>query len=295
MTPLQEIMTLDPVADHQRIVFLMACYEYPWDMTRALELALFRTYCVPTISGLLHRTGEFIQRPQKRYDDTDIMISALMEQGYDSLPGQAVLARMNAIHGRFPIANEDYVYVLSTFVFVPLAWFERYGRRHPTGHEREALFQFWRQVGLRMGIRDIPESYEAFQAYNLAYEADHYKVAESNRKVGLATRELFASWFPAPMRPLVRRSIHALLDDASRKAFGFPTPSPALAATVAGALRMRARLLRILPRRRHPRLRASMTRPSYPKGWKLSDTGPSWIQGQPATGTTESIVRRPTP
>lgn len=36
------IMTLDPLADHQQICFLSTCYDFPWDYTRALELALFR-------------------------------------------------------------------------------------------------------------------------------------------------------------------------------------------------------------------------------------------------------------
>ena len=36
---------------------------FPWDMNRALELALLKTFCLPSISGLLHQTGEFEQRP----------------------------------------------------------------------------------------------------------------------------------------------------------------------------------------------------------------------------------------
>ena len=50
---LNEIRTLDPVQDHQRIVFLSTCFEFPFDTTRALEFALYRTYCVSSISGLL--------------------------------------------------------------------------------------------------------------------------------------------------------------------------------------------------------------------------------------------------
>jgi hypothetical protein len=78
------IQQLDPDKDHQRIVFLSSCYDFPFDTTRALEFALFRTFCVPSIAALLDRTGEFQKRPQKRYDDTDIIVSELMEWGYDS-------------------------------------------------------------------------------------------------------------------------------------------------------------------------------------------------------------------
>jgi hypothetical protein len=44
---LDEILRLDPIADHRRIVLLDVCYEFPFDTTRSLELALFRTFAVP--------------------------------------------------------------------------------------------------------------------------------------------------------------------------------------------------------------------------------------------------------
>ena len=80
-TYLDEIRRLDPERDHQRIAFLDACYEFPWDTTRALEFALFRTFGVAKVSALLTGTGEFTQRPQKRYDDTVLMLSEMLEHG----------------------------------------------------------------------------------------------------------------------------------------------------------------------------------------------------------------------
>jgi hypothetical protein len=48
------ILTLDPVKDHQQICFLSSCYDFPWDFTRSLELALFRLFkrCIVTIEIL---------------------------------------------------------------------------------------------------------------------------------------------------------------------------------------------------------------------------------------------------
>ncbi|MFM7515211.1 MAG: hypothetical protein ACKO3F_18005, partial [Cyanobium sp.] len=54
---------------------------FPWDLTRSLELALLKTFCVPSISGLLAQTGEFLQRPRKRYDDTGLMVAELLRHG----------------------------------------------------------------------------------------------------------------------------------------------------------------------------------------------------------------------
>ena len=85
---LREIRRLDPVADHSRIVYLDTCFEFPWDTTRSLELALFRTFAVPSIAALLDTTGEFGRAPQKRYDDTDLILSTIVEAGYDSEAGK---------------------------------------------------------------------------------------------------------------------------------------------------------------------------------------------------------------
>ena len=274
MRVLDEIRRLDSVRDHQRIVFLSTRVDFPFDTTRALELALFRTFGVPSISALLHRTGEFERRAQKRYDDTDIIVSEMMEHGYESERGGAALARMNAIHGRFKIANEDFLYVLSTFVFEPIRFNARFGWRRMIETERLALFHFWRAVGARMGIRDIPADYAEFERFTTEYEARRYVFTEANRAVGAATVELFAGWFPRPLHPVVRQAIYALLDAPARRAFGFPTPNPVIAALVVAAMKARAVALRFFPRRRHPLLRTSMTHPSYPKGYHIETLGP---------------------
>lgn len=64
-TNLREIERLDPERDCQRILHLSFGYEFAWDSTRALEVALYRTYCVPSISRLLDRTGEFYAHTQR--------------------------------------------------------------------------------------------------------------------------------------------------------------------------------------------------------------------------------------
>ena len=271
---LAEIATLDPVRDHQRITFLSCRVDFPWDTTRALEFALFRTFCVPAVSALLDKTQEFGQRAQKRYDDTDIIVSEMMEHGYDSERGRAALARMNAIHGRFKIRNDDFLYVLSTFVFEPIRWNVRFGWRRMTEPERIALFHFWREVGLRMNIRDIPADYAEFERYNVGYEREHYRFTETNHRVGVAVRELFKSWFPRWTRPLVERCIYAFMDENLLRAFGFPAPSPLLRRVVAFGLKSRARVLRLIPRRQHPLLRTAMRHPSYPKGYQIAELGP---------------------
>lgn len=271
---LDEIRGLDPERDDQRIVFLSTCYDFPFDTTRALEFALFRTFAVPSISKLLDRTGEFQNRAQKRYDDTDIIVSELMERGYESERGKRALRRMNQLHGRFAIANEDFLYVLSTFIYEPIRWNGRFGWRPLCEQERVGYFQFWRAVGRRMNIRDIPADYDEFERFNRAYERQHFRFTEANARVGSATRELFVGWMPRPFAPVVRRVIYALLDDPLVDAFGFPRPSGLMRRLVEGALRLRARALRWLPTRRRPRFRTEMRHPTYPDGYTIEQLGP---------------------
>jgi hypothetical protein len=272
---LDEMRRLDPAVDHQRIVFLSTRVDFPFDTTRALEFALFRSFAVPSVSALLDRTGEFLRRAQKRYDDTDIIVSALIEHGYDSDHGRRALERMNALHGRFAIANADFLYVLSTFVFEPIRWNERFGWRPLCENERAAYFHFWREVGRRMGIRDIPADAVEFERFNREYERTRFRFTESNRRVGTAILELFVGWFPRLLSPLVRRTIVALLDEPLVEAMGFRRPSPLLRWTVPAALRVRARLLRLLPRRRQPVLRTAMQHLSYPGGYVIENLGPA--------------------
>jgi len=271
---LETIRRLDPEKDHQRIVFLSSCYDFPFDTTRALEFALFRTFCVPSISALLDRTAEFQKRPQKRYDDTDIVVSELMEWGYDSERGRRALRRLNQQHGRFAIANEDFLYVLSTFIYEPIRWNGRFGWRLMCEGEHLAHFYFWREVGRRMNIKELPADYATFEKFNRDYEKNHYRFTETNRRVGTATLELFVGWFPRILSPLVRRAICALLDDTLIEAFGFPRPSQLMRWLVPAGLRLRGAFVGLLPARRGPRLRTEMRHPSYPEGYVIEQLGP---------------------
>jgi hypothetical protein len=197
-----------------------------------------------------------------------------LEWGYDSDRGKRALRRMNQQHGRFAIANEDFLYVLSTFIYEPIRWNERFGWRLMSDTERFAYFYFWREIGRRMSIKNIPDDYTTLEQFNRDYERQHYRFTEANQRVGLATRELFVSWFPRFLSPLVRSAIHSLLDDPLIDGFGFPKPSAFMRGFVAGALRFRATVASFSPPRRHPRLRTKMRHPSYPSGYVIEELGP---------------------
>lgn len=271
---LREIERLDPERDCQRIMHLSFGYEFCWDSTRALELALYRTYCVPSISGLLHRSGEFYRHTQRRYDDTALLIAEMCEWGYEEGRGREALQRINWAHGHFKISNDDFLYVLSTFIYEPIRWIDRYGWRPTCRNEKLGYYHFWREVGARMGIRDIPPSYESFKDWSRAYERRTFRYTETNHKIGAATRDLFASWYPRPMAPMVRQIIYALLDDAMLDAFGFPRPIQGARALVGSILRLRARIVRRLPGRREPNFFTDRPNRTHPQCYRIDSLGP---------------------
>lgn len=271
---LHSIEQLDPERDHQRIVHLSFGYDFPWDSIRALEIALYRTYCVPSISALLDRTGEFQKNTQRRYDDTSILVAEMCEWGYESGRGKEALERMNWVHGHFKIANDDFLYVLSTFIYEPIRWIDAVGWRQTCTNEKLGYYCFWREIGKRMGVFDIPPSYEAFESWSRAYERQHFRFAETNQRVGTATRDLFASWFPRIFTPLVRYSIYAMLDDAMISSFGFPKPLPLTRPLLRGVLKLRGHAVRWLPSRRNARFFTDGRNRTYPEGYRISQLGP---------------------
>ena len=270
----REIRGLDPVRDHQRIAFLTSLHEFPWDTTRSLELALFRAFAVAKGTTLLAGTGEFTGRTQKRYDDTVLLLAEILEHGYDSPQGKSALRRINQMHGRHSIPNYEFLYVLSTFVFEPIRWNERFGWRPLLREEKLASFYFWRQIAHRMAIRDVPDDYETLERYYDNFARRHYRFSPENLALARATRDLFLGWYlPSALWPLGRPFMHAMMDDQLLDAVGLPRPHPVVRRFTEAAVRLRSRVVRWLPARRGPRLITQQRHPTYPNGYTIEDLG----------------------
>jgi hypothetical protein len=273
---LRRIEHLDPATDYAEMYRLMATREFPWDMNQALSFALFRTYAVPSIGGLLARTQEFTHRTQKRHDDTVLILDAVLEHGMAGEPGRTAIRRMNQMHRSYDISNDDLRYVLATFVVTPIRWTDRYGWRRMTDVERVAAANYYRDLGRRMGIRDIPQTWQGFARLLDAYERDHFAFDLGGRTVAEATLALLATFPPNDRLPgaVVRRISLATMDDALLDAFAFPHPSRAVRGLVRGGLRLRGRVVRFLPPRTDPFFaRQPPQVRSYPDGYRVEDLG----------------------
>ncbi|MGD1909206.1 MAG: oxygenase MpaB family protein [Leptolyngbyaceae cyanobacterium] len=271
----------EPQRDHVQICHDLAGKTFAWEMNRAFELALLRTFCVPRISILLHQSGEFLHHPQKRYDDTGLLISSILKWGYDSPQGKAAIAQMNRIHSRYEIANEDFLYVLSATLCEPVHWNARYGWRPFTHTERQALFHFWRAVGDRMQIQNLPPSYSAFEQFKATYEAEHFRYSPDNAALGKAVILLMQSWFPAAVSDWIPKVANVLIDAPMRMALGWSAPSPWMVTAGEQGRRMQRWWARWQAGRRQPTFFSDRPIRSYPQGYAIEQLGPRAVTSTP--------------
>ncbi|MEV0947047.1 oxygenase MpaB family protein [Rhodococcus sp. NPDC049939] len=283
---------LDPETQHEEICRILGTQEFPWDITQALSFALFRTYAVPSIGRLLFETGEFTGRVQKRYDDTALILDTVLEHGMDSGRGRAGIRRMNQMHGSYDISNDDMRYVLSTFVVTPVRWIDDFGWRKLTRNEIVASTNYYRALGSHMGIKQIPETFEAFEKFLDDYEREHFLFDEGARAVADSTLDLLCTFPPNNFAPaaLIKRFSRAIMDDALLDAFAYPRPSPLVRRLARGALKARARLIRFYPVRTVPKFARDLPNiRSYPAGYEVEKLG-TFPRTCPVKHTTGTVA-----
>ncbi|KAJ7119562.1 hypothetical protein C8R44DRAFT_982262 [Mycena epipterygia] len=193
--------TLTP-EEAQEVIRVSFMCDMPMLSEYSLSFALFKTYAIPTISKLLWYTKQLSSQPfvAKRYADTEILIATWMAcplsgRSRDTQPGSPAddprgpiaLARVNWLHSKYKISNEDYLYTLGLFAFEPVTWAARYGWRPLSPLERYASFIYWAEVGRKMNIKNIPSTAEEFQAWLLAYEEEYMVPAQTNHDVAKHT------------------------------------------------------------------------------------------------------------
>jgi hypothetical protein len=268
------IAGLDPETHYEEISRIAFYYEFPWDYQQALSFALFRTYAVPSIGRLLFDTGEFVERTQKRHDDTALVLESVLVDGIESQGGRAAVRRMNQMHGSYDISNDDLRYVLATFVVVPHRWLRDYGWRSTTEAEATAAVRYYQRLGALMGIKDIPADLSGFEELMDSYESTHFAPDPKTRAVADATLELLVSFYPRVLAKPVEVFSRALMDDALLDAFEFEKPSRLVVALARGGLRLRGRLVRFMPPRRKPRYAKDLKRiKTYPGGFIVERLG----------------------
>lgn len=279
-----EIASLDAIRDCQRIVHLLVAYEFAWDITRSLEVALFYTYGSASVSRLLDRTGEFSDHGQKRYDDTRLLIAHFMESGWETGPGARALARINQTHGNYRIPNDDFLFVLWTFIEFPIRWMEEYGHRAMTIHEQLAWFTFWCEIGRRMGLKDLPADKAAFDAFIHDYRLREFLPDPASQRVAAATVRIVEAWLPKPLQGLVSPAVYSLIDDPLfMAAIGVQPPSSLTRRFVRGSLRRLGQVRRHWAIGSYPGLLQTQPNRTYPGNrYEIEALQPAHLQRREA-------------
>ena len=265
---------LDPETQFVEIYRNLGTYDFAWDLNQSLSFALFRTYAVPSIGRLLDATGEFERATQKRYDDTSLLLEVPLLEGFESPRGRAAIRRINQMHRMYDISNDDMRYVLSTFVVVPVRWLHAFGWRRLTAGELLASVRYYQSLGRHMGITDIPETYAEFATLMDEYERVHFAYDAASARVADRTLALLVSFYPRLFAPVVEVFSRALMDPPLLRAFGYREPGRIVRRLSAGALRLRARAVAVLPKRRAPLHVIDLPRiRSYPNGFDIEQMG----------------------
>lgn len=200
---LEEIDLLDPESDFERIVQLSCGVDFPSETAKAIEFALFRTFCVPSIAARLNRAMTAALSIPERYEHTGALVSEIFAHGTRSDRGSAAVAQLKRIRALHPIPDRDWVFVLSTLICEPIRWNTRFGWRPLSGKEKLAIFFLWRAVGKALLLDLLPDSLAECDRLNRDYERDH---ARTPRPVTHGT-ESAGAMAPGSLRVCVENAL----------------------------------------------------------------------------------------
>ncbi|KAF9258685.1 hypothetical protein L218DRAFT_934549 [Marasmius fiardii PR-910] len=243
----------------QEIVHDSLFYDAPMTMLFGTQVALFKVFGVPTVASLQLNTGEMTDKDRlnKRLADTSTLIGTFISNPSPprastdnaSDPRAAIaLARVNYLHGKYPIRNEDMLYNLALFVLEPVRWTAQYNWRPHTALEKKALFILWTDIGRRMGIEDIWSSYEDMEQWTNTYEQENMVPSEATQTLSRITIERMIQRVPRflGLKSLAYNVFLTVLDERTRYSMGLPTPHRAVSSTVYALFYIRAWIVRHL-------------------------------------------------
>ncbi|OZC95458.1 hypothetical protein CH275_27195 [Rhodococcus sp. 06-235-1A] len=250
----RRIEELDPVSGNEEATHLSLEVRYGDAVFAhaAYTVAFARQVAIPSIARILYRTGtgDMMHDVRRRNDDTLLFFGEILHHGHSSAHGRSVIDRMEQIHSRFGITDDDKLYTLGSLAFEPDRIVEHLGVNVFTDNERESRFHFWRQVGEFMGL-DVPAARSQFLHWTLQYES-RYAYTEGARAV---VDQLFADWqdrwFPGPTKRIAAGVLLAVFTDDLREVHRLPMPSAAHRRAVPPAIAAYLKVQGMRPHRPH--------------------------------------------
>lgn len=214
-------------------------YDMPFTQLGA-QVALLKTYGIPSISALLLKTGEFSSERKftKRVTDTALLLSTLVScplehpsTTTESSPflgprSNIALARVNWLHRHYDMSNEDMLYTLALFILEPMRLVARFDWRPFSPEEEKCSFLMWKDIGRRMNIEDIPETIRELEEWSRQYESAHMVPSASSHQLANMALEHLSTRVPniPGARLSVKTVLLCMLDDQLRDAMMLCAP-----------------------------------------------------------------------
>ncbi|KAI9263045.1 hypothetical protein BY458DRAFT_438873 [Sporodiniella umbellata] len=243
------------------VISITGLHEFSFSYEHALLVALLKTNTKPEGTKLLCATGQMTKAIFRRYEDTDLLLRELFEiharienqlkknpqtpqRDIDSQYQRRTMAiqRINQMHEKYNIKNDDLLYVLTMFITEPYFWINKY--------EWRELDQ--REINVDMNIKNIPDSFEKLLEFKESFAKDNCRYSKTNWQCGEPSLRLFISWIPGSslIFGLACQVLSSFMNPRDAAAFGLPKENAFYTKLIYGVLRCRAFLIRhlFLPR-----------------------------------------------
>lgn len=170
------------------------------------------------MSIVIGTSGHFVNEDNlvshRRQQDTICLMNAFLAQPLKSEYNSLALARINVHHAGYPKINSDTVlYLIWHFWRALVVWINLVGWRKLEDFEVLALWYHWREIGVRMGCKYVPETMEEMNEWSEAYRKEYVFPHSWNTIYNGSILEMFVYMAPWPLKPLARNCIIALLDE----------------------------------------------------------------------------------
>ena len=124
------------------------------------------TFAAPRMSRILHSTGQITKKFEKRAVDTAIFASELVQNGFGTPKGREIAKAVSAMHARYDIDQEDFIFIACDSAVFAVEMAERFGWRAVTDKERNAVGMFFgRQARAFGGRQPVPKTYAEMRAF----------------------------------------------------------------------------------------------------------------------------------
>jgi hypothetical protein len=254
-----------PVA--QQIYTSLFDAEFPFFLMKGIQLGLFRTYSIPTISSLLNRTALLSSHDTvaRRYAETEVLFLEFAMREWGSVPWLEAMARTRAIHAAYrkagSVREEDMLYTLAALMTQGVNLIEQWEWRNLSDVELCAAGTLYRGIADAMGIdysaflsdKQIQtpsglsglDFFHALRAWQRSYEARAMFYTPQNHVLAQAGMDLLLCGVPGtPLKKLATAALTVLMDVPLRTAVGYPAPPRMVTACVTAILFARRFFLR---------------------------------------------------